>query len=350
MQSLRRTRIKFSLFVIISIFTTLSCTKEKMAVEVKIQPYKGRLKFSFVKGSIERIFSAEKPWESKMLSYYNIVKKDSKWYMWYNSFGKDERDFSGSFCFANSTNGKNWKRVLKNDSTNILISGKQTKGISETFVFMDGTDVDNPYKMICTKLVNGKQRTFIYTSPDGIDWQTDRELYDMLQDTQFSVIDLKGVYYIFSRYNDFSNGYQRAVGLSVIDDKLKDLQHPSLLLKASANDPYKHIYNNAASKISDSCMLLFPTFYDGVTNGIQLKLIFTNNLKDYYLVNDKIYADLFPQQDAKWVIVSPGLVPTGVEKDTYWLYYYGTRYKHDDFWSSSNLDVSYYRIKLRVHL
>lgn len=348
MRSLLRPKIKFNLVLLISIFITISCTKEKATLEAKIKPYNGPLKFTFVPGSIEKIFSAEKPWESKMLNYFNVLKRDSKWYMWYNSFGKNERDFSGSFCFANSTNGKNWERVLKSDSTNILISGKQATGISETFVFQDETDVANPYKMICTKLDNGKQKTFIYASPDGIDWKNIRELYDMLQDTQFSVVNLNGDNYIFSRYNEFSNGYQRAIGLSVINREMKDLQHPRLLLRADPNDQYRHIYNNAASKV-DSAVLLFPTFYNSNTNGIQLKLIFTTDLKEYYLVSDKIYADLFPEQKTKWAIVSPGLVPTGDEKNTYWLYYYGSPSSHDDFMYLQTIDINYYRIKLRIH-
>jgi len=349
MLSLIRSTIKFNLFALAFTITLLSCDKEKATPEIKLKVYNGPLKFTFVQGSIEKIFSAEKPWESKMLNYYNILKKDSKWYMWYNAFGKNEQDFSGSFCFANSTNGKNWERVFKSDSTNILISGKQASGVSETFVFRDETDEANPFKMICTKLVNGGQKTFIYSSSDGVDWKVSRELYNMLQDTQFSVVNFKGDYYIFSRYNEFSNGYQRAIGLSVINREMKDLQHPRLLLRADPNDPYKHIYNNAASKI-DSAVLLFPTYYNSTTNGIQLKLIFTLNLKDYYLVNDKIYADLFPDQKAKWAIVSPGLVPTGDEKSTYWLYYYGSPQTHDDFRYLSKIDVNYYRIKLRIHL
>jgi hypothetical protein len=349
MLSLIRSKIKFNLFALVFIFTILSCTKEKATPEVKLKAYTGPLKFTFVQGSIEKIFSPEKPWELKMLNYYNILKKDSKWYMWYNSLGKGERAFNGSFCFANSTNGKNWERVFKNDSTNILISGKQSSGVNETFVFHDETDVANPFKMICTKLVNGGQKTFIYSSSDGIDWKISRELYDMLQDTQFSVVNSKGDYYIFSRYNEFSNGYQRAIGLSVINREMKDIQRPRLLLRADPNDPYKHIYNSAASKV-DSAVLLFPTYYNGSTNGIQLKLILTMNLKDYYLISDNIYADLFPDQNAKWAIVSPGLVPTGEDKNTYWLYYYGSPHKHDDFMYLSTIDVSYYRIKLRIHL
>lgn len=100
------------------------------------------------------------PWESKALNYYNILQKDSGYTMWYNAYAYNQLDFDGSFCFANSTDGKNWNRPFITNNTNILLKGDNSTGVTGTFVFTDISDKKYPYKMICVKLVNGNQKTF----------------------------------------------------------------------------------------------------------------------------------------------------------------------------------------------
>ena len=325
-----------------------SCKKDSIPLGVPLHPYTGSLKFEFLPGSIEKIFSAQMPWESKALNYYNVVKKDTTLSMWYNAFASNQTDFNGSFCFADSKNGDNWSRPVINNSTNILLSGDNSTGIAGTFVFIDEDDHQYPYKMLCTKLVNGEQKTFLYSSDDGIKWKVEKKLYDVKQDTQFGVVTFNGLYYIFSRYNDFSQGYQRAIGLSILDKNLNSVQPPMLLLKAAINSPFPHIYNNAASKINDTTILLLPTYFNEEQNTICIKMICTNNIRDYYLVNDDIADILFPNKNVNWGTVSPGVIPAD-EKDTYWVYYSGTDARHSGFAYLPKINVTYYRIKLVVH-
>ena len=325
-----------------------SCRKDTMSIETQLKTYAGSLKFEFLPGSTEKIFSAQMPWESRNLSYYNIIQKDTNWSMWYNSFGDNQKNFEGSFCFANSTDGKDWQRPLINNNTNILVPGDNDTGLTGTFVFVDELDKNYSYKMICSKLVNGEQKTFLYSSPDGKIWKHSTLLYNMMQDSQFGVVNVRGLYYIFSRYNDYSHGYQRAIGLSILDKNLNTIQQPSLLLEANDNSDFPHIYNSAASKINDSTVLLFPTYFNEEQNTIRLKMIYTNNMQDYYLVNDDITDILFPNKNANWAIVSPGIIPAD-EKNTYWVYYLGTDARHSGFNYLSKINVTYYRIKLVVY-
>jgi hypothetical protein len=319
-----------------------------MSIETHLKTYTGSLKFEFLPESVEKVFSAQMPWELRRLNYYNVIQKDSNWSMWYSSFGYNQLNFEGSFCFANSADGKSWQRPLINNNTNILVSGDNATGVTGTFVFIDSTDHKYPYKMICSRLVEGQQKTFLYSSPDGLAWKKYTQLYDMMQDSQFSVVNFNGAYYIFLRYNKFHDGYQRAIGLSILDKSLNVIQRPMLLLKADINSSYPHIYNSAASKINDSTILLFPTYFDEETNTVRVKIIYTNNLQDYYLINDDINSKLFGEGKVNWAIVSPGVIPTE-EKNTYWVYYYGTETKHAAFTSLPKINVTYYRIKLVVH-
>ena len=339
----------FTGLLILIFVAFLSCEKESSSpIQVQLKTYTGNLQFEFLPQSVEKIFYSQMSWEAKALNYFNIIKEDTDWHMFYNAFAYNQTDFNGSFCVANSADGENWNRPFISNNTNVSISGNNSTGISGACVFKDNRDVEYPYKMICSKLINGNQKTFLYGSHDGTSWALIKKLFDIMQDSQFSVININDIYYVFLRYNDFSGEYQRAIGLAKLDGNLNVIQQPLLLLEAAANSTYAHIYNSGASKINDSTVLLFPTYYDDKNESIQIKLLYTNNMKDYYLINNNINNSLFPNGAANWSIVSPGLIPAD-EKDTYWVYYYATGSRHNDFRSSSKIDVTYYRIKLVIH-
>ncbi len=347
-------RMRFGFLRVVLLFllagnTCISCKKESSVVvaSATLESYAGSLKIQLKHESIEKIFTAQFPWEAKGLNYFNVIQQDSVWSMWYNSFASNQGAYNGSFCLATSGDGKNWTRPSIKDNTNILINGGNYKSITESYVFKDRNDTLYPYKMICTKLINDEEKTFLYASRDGIKWQERNKLYNQKQDSQFGVIESNGLFYIFSRYNDYSNGYQRAIGLSTLDKNLNEVEAPKLLLEADPNSAFPHIYNNAASKINDSTFLLFPTFFNESNGNVRVKLIYTNNLLNYYTVNDNLNSDLFPNDNVNWIIVSPGVMPAG-EPNTYWLYYMTTPVKHGLFRSATNLYVSYYRIKLVI--
>jgi hypothetical protein len=335
------------LLAFVLFFSLTSCTKDSPSIETQLQVYNGSLKFNFLPGSIEKVFYSEMPWEAKALNYYNIIKEDTTWRMFYKSYGYNDQEFDGSFCIAKSANGALWNREPLNNNTNIVIDGENDKGITGNFVFIDSADVQYHYKMICSKLISEKQKTFLYGSVDGVHWVLIKQLFDKMQDSQFSIIRLNNKYYLFSRYNDY-NPYQRAIGLSELDNNFNILQPSLLLLKAPINDQYPHIYNSAASKINDSTIILFPTYYDDNDGTVELRLLYTKNMKDYYLIKDNINDDLFPGQKVNWAIVSPGVIPTG-EPDTYWVYYYKASVKHNSIPNAAQVGVTYYRIKLVIN-
>ena len=344
-----RVDYRHAFLIIISLLVFTSCRKDYLSIQTQLQTYTGNLKFEFVPGSSEEVFYSQTPWEAKALNYYNIIQEDTaNWQMFYNAYAYNQLDFEGSFCLAKSVNGQTWDRPLVNDNTNILLRGENKNGVTGNFVFIDSIDAQYHYKMLCTKLIDGLQKTFLYASHDGLSWILIKQLFDTMQDSQFSAIRMNGVYYVFSRYNDYSGGYQRAVGLSILDDNMNVIQPPLLLLEASRDDAFPHIYNSAASKINDSTVLLFPTYFNSDKNTIRVKMIYTNNLKDYYLIDDNISDDLFAGKNVNWAIVCPGLIPAQ-EDNTYWLYYFETEANHSAFNYSAKVDITYYRIKLVVH-
>lgn len=339
---------KPALLIILSSLMFVSCRKDYLSIQTELQAYTGNVKFEFLPESVEEVFFSQMPWESKALNYYNIIEEGTGWCMFYNAYAYNQSDFDGSFCLAQSIDGKAWNRPPVNDNTNIVISGKNKSGITGNFVFIDSIDAQYHYKMICTKLINDQQKTFLYASHDGLTWILIKQLFDTMQDSQFSVIRMYGVYYVFSRYNDYSPGYRRAIGLSILDDGMNVIQQPLLLLESLPDDPFPHIYNNAASKINDSTIVLFPTYFSSNTNAIRIKMIYTNNLQDYYLVDDNINDDLFPDKNVHWAIVCPGVIPAK-ENNTYWVYYFQTEANHSAFNFSTKMDITYHRIKLMIH-
>jgi hypothetical protein len=347
-RNLHSCNIIAGILLILSV-TFFSCKKEfESPIKTDLKTYSGNLKFEFDPSSVQKIFSSQEPWELKALNYFNIVQQDNTSSMWYISFGYNQLDFNGSFCIANSSDGENWSRPLINNSTNILIPGNNSTGVSGAVVFRDNHDAQYPYKMIGSKLAGNNQKTFLYGSTNGVNWVLIKELFDQMQDSQFSVINMNDGHYVFARYNDYSHKYQRAISLAKLDNNMNVVQQPLLLLEAPQNGTYSHIYNSAASKINDSSVIMLPTYYDDNNGSIQIKLLYTNNMKDYYLVDNNITNYLFPNSKVNWAIVAPGIIPAD-ENNTYWVYYLGTSSKHNDFSNTIKLDVTYYRIKLVIH-
>lgn len=316
------------LYIILFIICS-SCVYD-LPIEIDISNKKIETPFEYeiLKNSRQIIMTQEFPWESQALLYYNVIKKDSTWHMWYMSVGKEiYNGYFGALNYAYSKDGEYWVKTLLDNQP-----------IVEQFVNYDINE--NKYRMIGVNYIDESYSTNVLESIDGINWFNEKRLFDKSYDTQFSVITRNEKHFIYQR--EWYKGL-RVIGRSVIDKNLNVVESPKVML-LSNDTSFPHIYNNAASKVGSN-ILLFPTLYNDTDNfKISIGFEFDNQL---HLTDADITNDLFIGENIKWGIVSPGLIPTD-ERDTYWLYYYGNSSSHNFVRVDPKNVAKYYRIKIRI--
>jgi len=341
---------KYTSFIIISIVLfALSNSPQKMYGEDHDE-----LPFTFrvVEGSRQVVMIQDRPWEEQMMAYFKVLKVGRrKWQMWYSAWDNNRKsDYSNYLTYAHSRDGKNWIKSIPGKPDNILRGSghPHIDGIVEQDVIIDESS-PLKYKMIytaCDLNDNGKEKTFIEESADGINWTHKRILWNRKHDSQFSVIERDGLYHIYLRYWEVHNGIRyRTIGLAITDKNWNTLKEPETILKADFEGSFPHLYNPAASKISDNLDVLFPTYFNEKSDSIKVCLAYTYKGSSV-LTDIDITEDLFKGVDANWVIAMPGLVKEG--KDTYWLYYYGSNMLHSQYLNKSK-EFKYYRIKLKIN-
>ena len=301
--------------------------------------------------SREVVLTQTLPWEEQMMGYYNVLKiKPGFWQMWYSSWDNDRKDdYSDYLVYAHSKDGRNWIKEIPGRKNNILKgSGPPKKdGVVEQDVFIEPT-AEYPYKMIYTakdSSDNYKQKTFIEESKDGLNWMHKKVLWNEKHDSQFSVVQKDSLYYIYLRHWDVKDNVRyRTIGLAITDKNWKTIEKPHNILRSDFDGDFPHLYNPAASKISDDLTVLFPTFFNEKTNAVKFGLAYVYGNKRF-LTDLNFTKDLLEGENANWGIVCPGLIPAG--KNTYWMYYYATNMVHSDF-DQSGRKFKYYRIKVKI--
>lgn len=319
-----------SIFLVIFLITINGCFYDipnNIEIDISNKTIPPLFELEIIHNTRQIILTQEQPWENQALHYFNVIKNDSLWQMWYMSSGKEVfNDYFGALNYAYSFDGEHWIKSLLNNQP-----------IVEQFVNYEA----NKYRMIGVINIDGNYSTNIFESINGKDWINKKSLYNKSYDTQFSVITINNKYYIYQRV--WHNGL-RAVGRSIIDKNYNIIENPKIMLISNDND-FPHIYNNAASKV-DNNILLFPTLYNSDNDKIKITVgfEFENQL---YLTDTDITEDLYFGEDVKWGVVSPGLIPTGEHK-TYWLYYKGNSSSHNNVRIDPNNVAKYYRIKIRL--
>jgi len=289
----------------------------------------------------EKILSQDEPWEAQILGYFNVVNSQSNWAMWYTSWGKAvNSELSGYFCHATSHDGIKWTKGGVGKSNVIFGDGKNA-GVIEQFVFYDKSL--SKYVLIGAALDKGKVNTLIWKSEDGVKWGDRKVIFDAYYDTQFSVID-KGDRYII--YQRMVVSGKRVMAKSVVSKDFDVIEPPKVILSNNENKVYSHIYNNAAGTLENGNTIFFPTYYDPVSDGFIISVAYLQN-DAVFTTSLNITDQLFYDQNIQWGIVCPGLISTG-EKDTYWLFYYGSNYSHFNRLKTEGSKTDYYRIKIKI--
>jgi hypothetical protein len=326
-----------------SIFIFSSCFTD-VPFEIPIKKMDVPFTYEIIRSSRQVVLTQEYPWEEQNMLYFNVVKNDTIWQMWYKSYGLSERvDYVGYLCYASSLDGKTWeKKIIETDNTNLktnIVLSTNNIPVLDQFVFFD--DKDNIYRMISAVRNLRKITTNILESDNGIDWVDKKILFEQYYDTQFSVLPKGDFFYIYQR--EWYKGL-RAVGRSIIDRNYNLIESPKVMLLSDDKD-FPHIYNNAAS-YANELLVLFPTLFNNNNDSIKITIGFEFD-DELFLTGFDITKDLYFNEEVKWGNVSPGLFPTD-EPNTYWMYYYGTSNSHEKNQSIVNNISKYYRIKIRI--
>lgn len=304
-----------------------------------------------LKESREVVLTQTFPWEEQMMGYFKVLKlAPDKWQMWYSSWDNKRRDdYSGYLVYAHSTDGKNWVKEIPGKENNILrgTGHPQKDGIVEQDVFIE-PGAQYPYKMIYTAKDSSdgfREKTFIEESKDGIEWINKKVLWPRKHDSQFSVIQKDGLYYIYLRHWAMHNNKRyRTIGLGITDTAWNTIREPENILTADFNGPFPHLYNPGASKLSEDLDILFPTFFNEETNAVKFGVGYV--YKDKAVLTDiDLTKEILEGENSNWGIISPGLIPAG--KNTYWMYYYATNMDHSDY-DKAGRKFKYYRIKVKI--
>lgn len=304
-----------------------------------------------LRDSREVVLTQTLRWEEQMMGYFKVLKiRPGFWQMWYSSWdNKRKDDYSDYLVYAHSTDGKNWIKEIPGRKNNILqgTGHPQKDGIVEQDVFIEPS-AEYPYKMIYTAKDSSdkyKEKTFIEESKDGINWVHKKVLWNEKHDSQFSVVQKDSLYYIYLRHWDMKNNVRyRTIGLAITDKNWKTIEKAHNILASDFDGEYPHLYNPAASKVSEDLTVLFPTFFNEKTNAIKFGLAYVYRNRPV-LTDEDFTKELLEGENSNWGIVSPGLIRAG--KNTYWMYYYATNMVHSDY-DQSGRKFKYYRIKVRI--
>lgn len=337
--------MKQSLLFILIIF--ISCQKEtnkpfvKEAENIQIAEL-----VEFIPESKETILTQTEDWENQVLGYFNVVKRSGyPEQMWYTSWKSTIfNDLSSYFCYAENVNGK-WEKIKLNKDTNILLGNGKSTGVVEHFVFYD--DDLKKYRMLAaTSNGAGKTYTYLYSSDDGKIWEDKKVVFPNYYDTQFSVIEHLGLYHVYLRI--VKDGNFRTVGKAIITKEGTVMQEPYIIFSDNKDVKYNQIYNHAASKLTDNINIMFPTYYDNVSDNMYISFVIEKDNK-IHISNLNLNEYLFGDEQIGWGVVSPGLYPTE-EKNIYWIYYYGSSLTHNKRVKEKNGYTNFYRIKIRLNI
>ena len=301
--------------------------------------------------SREVVLTQTFPWEEQMMGYFKVLQiAPDQWQMWYSSWdNKRKDDYSGYLVYAYSKDGKNWVKEIPGRENNILrgTGHPQKDGIVEQDVFIEPS-AEYTYKMIYTAKDSSdgfREKTFIEESKDGINWVNKKVLWNRKHDSQFSVIQRDGLYYIYLRHWAMHNNKRyRTIGLGITDSSWNTIREPENILTADFQGDYPHLYNPGASKVSEDLDILFPTFFNEETNAVKFGVAYV--YKDKPVLTDiDLTKEILEGENSNWGIISPGLIPAG--KNTYWMYYYATNMEHSDY-DKAGRKFKYYRIKVKI--
>jgi len=291
------------------------------------------------------LMAADQPWESRSLSFLNVIGTNGTWKCWYASIDTNYvSDDDQLYCYATSSNGVDWVkpdlgRVSYQGSTsnNIILRG----GGAGAFVFWDGPA--DRYRMTVIRETNSIFAVFGKDSSNGLDWvEYPDPIFPLNADTQNACLWDVDRYRFYPRMWTGGIGTPnsfRMVGYSE-STSFTNFPAPAVILAPDAQDPPSlDFYNSAATKLADELYVMFPSAYYDVDNGasgagaetVVPHMAVSTNGVDFVKIG---HAPAVPlggatNFDRASIYVGPGCTP-GPRTNTWWFHYVGFTNKHNE--------------------
>lgn len=299
-----------------------------------------------------------KLWEDKGLGYIDILKSNSTWYLWYESFGaksSDNRrpDYNSYFNYAYSNNGIDWIKpeleivpYFSISKTNILWDndGIPHNGIHGMTVYYDSRSYNNEdrFKLFYSKWNDEEASNWIYvmTSKNGLKWGNKRLLKKQYSDTQTVLFKDTNKYKLYFRY--WTSG-EHAVGYRQIRASISNYfdigfdSNEETVTFSNTKTTNLHLYNNA-TQIIGKYEFLFPSIYNSTADEMTLKIANRDTVgvnTDFTFIHfNKNLHSSFP--DYKVIYIAPNSIPNN--NNSYQIYY---SYKNERHNSINDTSLKY---------
>ena len=300
--------------------------------------------FRIEQRSAAPLLVSDRPYEDFQINYANVLRDGKVWHMWYEAYDHTYKtDSDGYLCYARSEDGVRWEKpalglVEYGGSTanNIVIAGPPIGGVHGHTVFMDpAAPTAERFKLVFTKWSHHEWQVYGGASPDGIRWTlSEKPLLARNSDTQTVCFRDGDLYRLYVRM--WSEGLfkgQRLVGYTE-SKTFGDFPDPVKVLSPDEKEPADlNLYNSAATKLTSSVYVMFPSVYDAKTGAVVPHMAASADGRAWARAGREPKLPLGAAFDSKSIYVGPGAVP-GDKPGTWWMYYAGYSAGHDDTYAS----------------
>ncbi|WP_428236162.1 hypothetical protein [Gracilimonas sp.] len=310
-------------------------------------------------------FELEEPWEDLFLGFINVIKVDSIWHLWYETFNSDSKlydnpSFNTFMNYAYSKDGINWIKPKLNiqeyfelDNNIIHFNNfEENKGLHGFSVFYDiEARYDERFKIVYLKYDVEKSISYLYgaVSSDGLNWKAERPLMNIHSDTQTTLFYHNGKYRLYYRYlNNINGNRYRQIGYGSSESFDNNFKKNTISFSLENETSTMHFYNNAARPLNDKTVIMFPSVFDVSKNNM---LLYTSksSINDYAIFNELKPINL-PSDTFKIKYAAPQSIEVTGEENTYWLYLSLNTNGHDNWRNIQERYQGYIgRIKFKVN-
>jgi hypothetical protein len=287
----------------------------------------------------EPLLKAEKPWESFAIGFCRVIRVGPVWHMWYIAFDSRYRtDADYNVCYARSADGVHWERP---NLGIVQYNGSKDNNIISQDDFGSGVFLDTQappaerFKCVFGQNVENSWCMFGAVSPDGIHW-TRRPGLLLRRHTDTDNVcffdDAAGLYRFYIRmWTGTDPNARRVVGYMQSPTFTGPLDPATrrVILAQDADDPADlHFYNSAASKLSDSLYVMFPSGYTRGDDLVRPHLALSRDGTTWQRPTRRPVLQLGKTFDRCCLYVAPAPVPAE-QPGEFWFYYTGSDAPHD---------------------
>jgi len=302
----------------------------------------------------EHNLERDRPWESATLNWFTVMADDAytvtpgaKYRMWYECY-----DIEGwptgddtSFCYAESADGIHWVKPklslfeYQGEKTNNILfrmlgPEQAHSRVHGTGVFRDpSAPRDARYKAVSQGVFSsvGKppHRIAGMHSADGLHWtRYPSPICNVFADSQFSAFwdTASEAYVLYGRVA----GHGRAIGRSTSTDFSRFPPLELVLDNADDEPPNSDLYNPPVLRYED-LYLMFPSLFRHDTQTLDIRLaVSRDGIHWTWPDGDTPFIPLGQpgEFDSGSLYMGQGMIPA--DNGETWLYYGGSRLKHDE--------------------